>query len=192
MADPTRISEGSQGRRRQATGRRTGRRLARGLRTTGPAPACRRGVPAGPAVHGLRNPVLPLRNRGLPAGQPDPGVERPGATGPLGCGQRPPARDQQFPGVHRPAVSRAVRGRVRAVDRRGADRRQRHDQAHRADHRRPGLDGRHRRTATRGHRHRAGGWPSSDPDLPDWLRRNNSPARATTSPSTSATTGSAG
>ena len=31
------------------------------------------------------------------------------------------------------------------------DRRQRHDQAHRADHRRPGLDGRHRRTAARGH-----------------------------------------
>ena len=104
-------------------------------------------------LHGLRNPVLPLRNRGLPAGQPHPRVERPGAAGPLGCGQRPPARHQQFPGVHRPAVPGAVRGRVCAVDRRGADRRQRHDQAHRADDRRPGLDGRHRRTATRGDLH---------------------------------------
>ena len=125
--------EGAQGRGRQAAGRRACRRLARGLRTAGPAPAGRRGVAAGPPLHGLRNPVLPLRNCGLPAGQPDPRVERPGPAGPLGCGQRPPARHQQLPGVHRPAVPGAVRGGVRAVHRRGADRRQRHDQAHRAD-----------------------------------------------------------
>ncbi len=70
-------------------------------------------------MHGLRNPVLPLRNGGLPAGQPHPGVERPGPPRPVGRGQRPAARDQQLPRVHRPAVPGAVRGGVRAVDRRG-------------------------------------------------------------------------
>ncbi len=116
-----------------------------------PHAAGRRGVAAGPPLHGLRNPVLPLGNCGLSAGQPHPRVERPGPAGPVGCGERPPARHQQLPGVHRPAVPGAVRGGLRAVHRRGADRRQRHDQAHRADHRRPGLDGRHRRTAARRH-----------------------------------------
>ena len=87
----------------------------------------------------------------LPAGQPDPGVERPGAARPVGRGQRPPARHQQLPGVHRPAVSGAVRGGVRAVDRRGPDRRCGDHQAHRAVDRRPGVDGRHHRAAARGH-----------------------------------------
>ena len=64
-------------------------------------------------MHGLRNPVLPLRNRGLSAGQPDPRVERPGAARPLGCRQRATARHQQLPRVHRPAVPGALRVRVR-------------------------------------------------------------------------------
>ena len=125
---------------------------------------------------------------GCPLGQPHPGMERPGAAWPVGRRQRPVARHQQLPGVHRPAVSRAVRGRVRAVDRRGEDRRQRHDQADRTDHRRPGLDGRHRRTAARGHLDRARASRSSAPDPRDWLPHNNSPAPDITSRCMSATT----
>ena len=82
----------------------------------------RRGLPASPALHGLRNSVLPLRNRGLPAGQPDPGMERPGAPRSLGRRQRAPARHQQLPGVHRQAVPGPVRGGLRALDRRSRDR----------------------------------------------------------------------
>ncbi len=66
---------------------------------------------SGRALHGLRHPVLPS---GLPARQPDPGLERPRLPRPLAGGDRPPARDQQLPGVHRPAVPGAVRGRLRA------------------------------------------------------------------------------
>ena len=55
---------------------------------------------------------------GLSAGQPDPGVERPGAPRPVVGGQRPAGRHEQLPGVHRVGVSGAVRVGVRAVDRR--------------------------------------------------------------------------
>ena len=48
-------------------------------------------------------------NRGLPAGQPHPRVERPGAARAVGRRQRSAARDQQLPGVHRPAVPGTVR-----------------------------------------------------------------------------------
>ena len=84
----------------------------------------------GRALHGVRRAVLPQR---LPARQPDPGLERPRLPRPLARGDRPAARDQQLPGVHRPAVPGAVRGRLRAGDPRG---RRGHDQADRGlDHR---------------------------------------------------------
>ncbi len=97
-----------------------------------------------------------------------------------------------FPEFTGPAVPGAVRGGVRAVDRRGADRRQCHDQAHRADDRRPGVDGRHRRTPAGGHLHRQARRGRRLRARPGWPRHSSSPAPATTSPSTSVTTASAG
>ena len=87
--------------------RRSRARLAGGL------PAVRRGhvAPAGRAMHGLRHPVL---SPGLPAREPDSGLERPGLQRPLADGHRTAGRDQQLPRVHRAAVPRAVRRRVRA------------------------------------------------------------------------------
>ena len=67
----------------------------------------RGGPPAGGPVHGLRDPLLP---RGLPAGQPDPRVERPGLPRRLVRGHRAAPRHQQLPRVHRPAVPGPVRG----------------------------------------------------------------------------------
>ena len=154
-----------------------------------PHRAGRRGVPAGPSVHGLRNPVLPLRDCRLPAGQPHPGMERPGAAGPVGRRERSTARHQQLPGVHRPAVPGAVRSRLCAVHRRREDRRQRHHQAHRADHRRSSVDGRHRSSRSPRPSRPARASPWSAPDPRDWLPRNNSPAPDTTSRCTSAMTG---
>ncbi len=61
-------------------------------------------------MHGLRDPVLPP---GLSARQPDPGLERLRLPGSLAGRARAAARDQQLPGVHGTAVSRALRGRVR-------------------------------------------------------------------------------
>ncbi len=58
--------------------------------------------------------------------------------------------------------------------------------------RRPGVDGRHRRTPSPRRSPPASGSRSSARVPPDWLRHNNSPAPVTTSPSTSGTTGSAG
>ena len=58
-------------------------------------------------MHGLRHPVLPLR---VPAGQPHPGVERPGPAGTLGRGRRATALDQQLPRGHRADLPRPVRG----------------------------------------------------------------------------------
>ena len=189
MADPHGFLEGTQGRGGQATGRRAGRRLARGVRTAGPARAGGRGVPAGPPMHGLRNPVLPLGNCGLPAGQPHPRVERPGPPGPMGCRERPPARHQQLPGVHRPAVPRAVRGRLCAVHRRRA----------RPAAASPSSASSRPSPTTRGWTassnpspppsRPARASPSSAPVPRDWLPRNNSPGPGTTSRCTSATTG---
>ena len=100
---------------------------------------------AGRALHGVRRAVLPQR---LPARQPDPGLERPRLPRPLARGDRPAARDQQLPGVHRPALPGAVRGRLRAGDPRG---RRGLDQADRGLDRQPrvgrGLD---RAAAARG------------------------------------------
>ncbi len=103
------------------------------------AHAARRGpARAGRALHGVRRAVLPQR---LPAGQPDPGLERPRLPRPLARGDRPAARDEQLPGVHRQALPGAVRGGVRAGDPRG---RRGLDQADRGLDRQPrvgrGLD----------------------------------------------------
>ena len=103
-------------------------RLARGLRAVRRPPA----RDAGRALHGLRHPVLQQR---LPARQPDPRLERPRLPRPLARRDRPPARDQQLPRVHRPAVPGAVRGGVRARhQRRPGD-----DQAGRGGDHRPGV-----------------------------------------------------
>ena len=52
----------------------------------------------GRALHGLRRAVLP---RGLPARQPDPGLERPRLPRPLARRAHAAPRDQQLPRVHR-------------------------------------------------------------------------------------------
>ncbi len=126
------------------------------------------GRPAGPAapgraLHGVRRAVLPQR---LPARQPDPGLERPRLPRPLARGDRPAARHEQLPGVHRAAVPGSVRGGLRARDPRG---RRGHDQADRGlDHRprvagglgRPAPAGRGDRPQRGGHRRRARpAWP---------------------------------
>ncbi len=69
------------------------------------------GPAAGGPLHGLRDPVLP---RGLPPGQPDPGVERSRLPGRLVGGHRAAARHQQLPRVHRPTVPGSVRRLLRA------------------------------------------------------------------------------
>src|ERR1700677_1436961 len=60
---------------------------------------------ASDSLHGLRYSVL---SQWMSAGQPDPGVESPGAQGPLARRERTAARHQQFPRLHRPAVSGAL------------------------------------------------------------------------------------
>ncbi len=89
-----------------------------------------RAAPTGRPLHGLRHPVLP---QGVPARQPDPGVERPHLARRGALGDRASARDQQLPRVHRAAVPGTVRERVRA----------RHQPARRDDQADRGLD--HRR-----------------------------------------------
>src|SRR5690606_3121884 len=92
----------------------------------GPRPA----QPSGRPLHGLRHPVLPP---GLPAGEPHPRVERPHVARALGRGDRPPACDEQLPGVHRPHLP----GPVRDVLRAGHQPARGDDQEHRGlDHRR--------------------------------------------------------
>ena len=72
---------------------------------------------------------------GLPDRQPDPGMERPGLSGPLARGPGPAAQDQQLPGVHGARLPRAVRRRLRAGHHpAGGD-----DQEHRERHHRPRL-----------------------------------------------------
>ena len=114
---------------------------------------------AGRALHGVRRALLPQR---LPAGQPDPRLERPRLPRPLARRDRPAARDEQLPGVHRAPVPRSVRGGVRARDPRG---RRGHDQADRGLDHQPGVGrgvGPRRPAAQphgadgRGHRRRAG------------------------------------
>ncbi len=124
-------------------------------------------------MHGVRRPLLPL---GLPRRQPDPGLERPRLPRPVQAGDRAAAPDEQLPRVHGPALPRALRGGLRARDRRGQ---RRHDQADRARDRRPrlgrGLDHaaasraahrperRRRRLGTGGARGRAAAQPRRPP-----------------------------
>ena len=103
-------------------------RLAGGLRAVPRG----RAAPPGRALHGLRHPVLQQR---LPARQPDPRLERPRLPRPLARRDRAPARHQQLPRVHRPAVPGAVRGGVRARHQPGPG----HDQAGRGRDHRPGV-----------------------------------------------------
>ena len=76
---------------------------------------------------------IPFCHQGCPLGQHHPRVERPGLARRLGGRDRAAARDQQLPGVHRPALPGAVRDRLRAghqpgpgddQERRGLDHRQ--------------------------------------------------------------------
>ena len=164
-------------RRRSTSGSRTGARFTP-IRA---GPAAESGRP----VHGLRHPVLP---QGLPARQPDPGVERPGlarATGPTrssGCTRRTTSRSSPGGCAPRPARPRACSASTRPG----------HDQA-----------GRGRRSST-GPGTRAGSRPqaperlparrspSSAPARPGWPRRSSSPGPGTPSSFTSGPTGSAG
>ena len=105
----------------------------------------------------------------------------------LGRRHRAAARDQQLPGVHRPALPGAVRDRLRARhQRRPGD-----DQAGRGRDHRPGLGRRpgHARSRRRGSPARRS--PSSAPARPVSPPPSSSPAPGTPSPSTSGPTGSA-
>ena len=143
---------------------------------------------AGRALHGVRHPVLPQR---LPAGQPDPGLERPRLPRPLAGRDPPAARDEQLPRVHRPPVPGAVRGRLRAGDPRG---RRGHDQADRERDHRPRVGqrlgrrpaaaprdrplGRRRRLRARGHGGRAAAAPLGPQRRPVRARRGRREACA--------------
>ena len=81
MADPKGFLTDARRGRRAAPGRRAGAGLAGGLPGQHRPGAAADHRQAGGPVHGLRHPVLPP---GLPAGQPDPGVERPCLAGRLG------------------------------------------------------------------------------------------------------------
>ncbi len=78
---------------------------------------------------------IPFCHQGCPLGNLIPGLERPRLSRPLAGGDRPPARDQQLPGVHRQAVPGAVRRLVRARHQRGPG----HDQVDRGHDHRPRL-----------------------------------------------------
>ena len=98
-------------------------------------PASHGAARAGRALHGVRGAVLSPR---LPAREPDPRLERPRLPRPLARGDRAAPPHEQLPGVHGPALPGAVRGGVRARDRRGQCR---VDQAGRALDRQPRLGG---------------------------------------------------
>ena len=82
-------------------------------------------------------------------------MEQPGLSRSVGGGAQAPAAHQQLPGIHRPGLSRAVRGLVYAVAARGGG----DGQADRARHHRAGLrrglD--HASAACRAHRQTGGG-----------------------------------
>ena len=119
---------------------------------------------------------VPFCHNGCPLGQPDPGLERPRLPRPLARGDRPAARHQQLPGVHRAAVPGAVRGRVRAGDPRG---RRGLDQADRGRDRQPRLRRGLGRAAPARRSRRAARSRSSAPARPAWPPRSSCAARAT-------------
>ena len=96
----------------------------------------------------------------------------------------PAALHQQLPGVHRPAVPGAVRGRVRARDQRG---RRGHDQADRGLDHRPRPSTRAGCAASRRATRPAAGSPSSARARPGSPRRSSCAAPATASCCSSAT-----
>ena len=152
------------------TGRIEGDAQLQGVRR--PAPGRGDGRP-GRALHGVRRPVLPQR---LPAGQPDPGLERPRLQGPLVRRDPPAARHQQLPGVHRPPVPRAVRGGLRAGDPRG---RRGHDQADRELDHQPRLGRGLGRSRSRPSARPAAASPSSAPARRAWPPRSSCAGQAT-------------
>ena len=79
---------------------------------------------AGRPLHGLRRAVLP---HGLPAGEHHSRLERPGLSRSMARSDQSAARHEQFSGIHRPSVPRAVRSGLRA----GHQRRSGGDQANR-------------------------------------------------------------
>ena len=156
-------------------------RLARGLRAV---PATRPPRHAGGALHGLRHPVLPRR---LPARQPDPGVERPRLPRRLAEADRAPARHQQLPRVHRPAVPGALRGGLRARH----QRRPGHHQADRVRDHRAGLATRAGCPRSRRRCAPARRWPWSARDRPAWPPPSSWPGPGTRSRSSSGPRGPA-
>ena len=154
-----------------------GGRARQALERVRRAAAGRRGEDPGRALHGLRHPLLSQR---LPGQQPDPGLERPRLSRPLGDGGAQPALDQQLPRDHRPRMPGAVRGLLHAQHRRQAG----HHQDHRVRHRRQGLRGRLDRAATSPRARPARRSPSSARDLPGWPPRSSWRAPATTCTST--------
>ena len=80
---------------------------------------------------------IPFCHYGLPARQPDPGLERPRLPRALAGGDPRTPRDEQLPRVHGPDLPGAVRGLVRARH----QRRRGDDQADRAVDHRPRLGG---------------------------------------------------
>ena len=97
----------------------------------------------GGALHGLRHSLL---SPGLPGQQSDPGLEQSGLSRPVAYRVRDPALDQQFPGIHRPHLPRALRGELHAQHRRRAG----DDQIDRMRDRRSRLGGRLDPSATAG------------------------------------------
>ena len=154
-----------------AAGAGAAARLEGGLRAV---PRRRRCSTQAGALHGLRHPVLQQR---LPARQPHPRLERPRLPRPLARRDRPAARHQQLPRVHRPALPGAVRGGVRARH----QRRPGHDQAGRGRDHRPRLGRGLGRAACRRGRAPASGSRSSARARPASPPRSSSPAPATTS-----------
>ena len=94
----------------------------------------RRGVEAGRALHGLRDPVLPER---LSDQQRHSGLERPRLPEAVAGGDRRAALDEQLSRVHRPRLPRALRGGVHAQHQQRSGR----DQVDRAFHHRQGVGG---------------------------------------------------
>ena len=165
--------------------KRDPRRARARLRPVLRAAARGRAAAPGCALHGLRGPVLP---RGLPAGQPDPRLERPRLPRQVARGDRPAARHQQLPRVHRPDLPGAVRVGVRAGD----QRRPGDDRADRAGDRRARLRGGLDRRPSRPSGAPAGPSRSSAPARPGWPSPPSSTSAATRSPCTSATRAPAG
>ena len=151
-------------------------------------PAGRRADPrAGHPLHGLRHPVLPRR---LPAGQPHPGLERPGPHRRVGrraveslhaTNNFPEFTGRLCPAPCEAACVLGIAGgdpvTIKQVEVEITNR---------------AFDRGHGRRRSPARRRPAGGSPWSAPARPGWPPRSSWPGPGTRSPSTSATTRSAG